>query len=585
MTRGQVFPFAQARRQKAGNANGRWRTIADEFAGDVWPALHPSFRIKPGQTIFTIGSCFARNIEQHLHAAGGRVPMLDFHLPPHEWRGAANGAMNKFHPPAFRQCLEWTAAIFDRDGRVGWPDCERLAFDWGDGRYFDMDMGATDPVSRERLIERRQHIYDIFSTVFSADCLMMTPGLIEAWRDRRTGLYTHEPPVHKVMVADRARWEFEILSYEQCLADMLAAIDVVRARNPDVKVLVTTSPVPIAVTFSGQDVRTANTYSKSVLRAVCGAATFQRSGVDYFPSYESAMLSYPDNVWGPDRIHVAQGFVGKIVTHMLDHYLEGAEAASSGYQSALTLMMNGAFPEAEQAALAALAARPDHLEARLLLAEARIRQNRNDEAEADLRGMARTHPDRAEVWITLARAISRGGGAARASETVAHIETALALPSVTVANFLNVAELVRRRAPPETAERLMRRAVELFPLHVEAYPALVSVLIDQGRTGEAIALLHHAVTLRRVRADMQVQLAGLLAGAGEAAEGRLILQQVLKLEPRHAAAAALLARLDEPAPTGPAPAPAELAQATPTPPGWARRLRRALAGPRSAEAP
>jgi hypothetical protein len=325
MTRGQVLSFGDARRLRARNPRAKWRDVAPVLAGDVWPQVKPSFKIKPGDTVFTIGSCFARNIERHLDAAGCRVPMLDFHLPPTEWSGGLNCAMNKFHPPAFRQCLEWTAAIFDRDGQVGWSDCEPLAFEWGDGRAFDMDMGVTEPVTRERFLERRQHVYEIFSTVFAADCMMITPGLIEAWRDRTTGLYLHAAPLQKPMFACSERWELEILSYEQCLADLLAAIDIVRARNPAIKVMVTTSPVPLATTFSGQDILVANTYSKSVLRAVCGAVGFQRPMVDYFPSYECATLSPTLHVWDGDRVHVSEGFIGKIVTHMLLHYLEGEE--------------------------------------------------------------------------------------------------------------------------------------------------------------------------------------------------------------------------------------------------------------------
>ena len=547
MTRGRVIPFSEARALKAHNPRARWAGVAHEFAGDVWPELHPSFKIRSGETIFTIGSCFARNIEHHLAALGCRVPMLEFTLPPSEWSGGANGAMNKFHPPAFRQCLEWTAGVYDRDGEVTWEDCQPFAFAWPDGRVFDMDMGVTAPVTQARFIERRQHIYDIFSTVFQADCLMMTPGLIEAWRDRTTGLYLHEPPTQKVMVADRDRWELEILSYDQCQADLLAAIDVVRARNPAVKVLLTTSPVPMSATFSGQDVRVANAYSKSVLRAVCGAATMQRPLVDYFPSYESATLSFPVRVWEADRIHVNSGFVGKIVAHMLDHYLEGVEDVARHYQAARTLLMNGAYGEAESQARSALAARPEHIEVRVVLAEALLRQNKCDEAEAELRAVLERQPQRADLWVILARAVVRGDHA-RAGEAIQIIERAVELPSITLSDFRAVGELVRQRASPEAAERLTRRAVELFPLHVEAYQHLINVLEDQDRQAEAIEVLRRATALRRVQPAMRIQFARLLAAAGETEEAVRALQLLLSLESQNAEGARLLAEIERGSP-------------------------------------
>jgi thioredoxin-like negative regulator of GroEL len=543
MTRGQVFSFDEARRHKAHGDNPRWSGVADSFATDVLPAVQPSFRIGAGEVIFTIGSCFARNIERHLHAAGCRVPMLDFHLPPHECSKAANSAMNKFHPPAFRQCLEWTAAIRDRDGEVSWEDCAPLAFELGEGRLFDMDLGGTAPVARERFIERRQHIYDIFSQAFVADCLMMTPGLIEAWLDRTTGLYIHDPPTQKAMMSKSDRWEFEVLSYEQCLADLLAAIDVVRARNPEVKVLITTSPVPLSTTFSGQDVRVANAYSKSVLRAVCGAAAHQRPMTDYFPSYECATLSNPSRVWDTDRIHVASGFVGKIVNHMLDHYLEQGEQSARDLQQAMTALMNGAFAEAETMARAVLADRPGQIEARRVLAEALLRQLKCADAEAEFLAAVDAAPERADVRIGLARSIVRGDGA-RAPEALSHVEAASVLPTMGLSDFNGVAELIRRRAPPELAERLARRSAELFPLHMEAYELLIDVLVDQGRKPEAIEVLRHVRTLRRVRAPTLIRLAEQLFEHGEPLEARDVLSVVRGMEPGNQAAAALLARIE-----------------------------------------
>ncbi len=287
----------------------------------------------------------------------------------------------------------------------------------------------------------------------------------------------------------------------------------------------------------------ANTYSKSVLRAVCGAVTLQRPLVDYFPSYECATLSFPVRVWEPDRIHVSSGFVGKIVAHMLDHYLEGVEDAARDFQSARTAVMNGDYAEAEAAARSAVSKRPEHIEGRVILAEALLRQNRCDEAETELKAVLAREPDRADLWVTLARAISRGDRT-RVGEAIAHIETAAALPSITLSDLRAVGELLRQRAPPEVAERITRRAVELFPLHVEAYQHLINVLADQGRKGEAIEVLRRALGLRRVQPAMRLQLAALLAETGEPAEAERVLRTLLSLEPQNEAAIAQLAALE-----------------------------------------
>ncbi len=545
----EVIPYTEARRRKSGSPQARWPNIAASFAGEVWPQLQPSFRIARGQSVFTIGSCFARNIEEHLVALGCRVPMMDFNLPPDEWSGGANGAMNRFHPPAFRQCLEWTATIFDRDGKVGWDDCKRLAFECGPDQWFDMDMGATAPVSQARIIERRQHIYEVFSAVFTADCLMMTPGLVEAWRDTESGLFIHEAPTLKAMVARRERWELAILSSETCRQDMLKAIDVVRARNPGVKVLVTTSPVPMTATFSGQDVRVANTYSKSVLRAVCGEIALQRPMVDYFPSYEAVTLSHPDGVWREDRIHVAHGFIGKIAAYLLEHYLDGVDDSARLLQQAQTQLAGGAFASAEADARNILATTPDHLEARAVLAEALLRQHRCLEAERELVGLIAANPERPDLRVSLARAIVRGDSA-RAPEAIAHVEAAAAMPGISLGDFRSVAALVRQRAAARTAVRIGRAMIEAFPLNVEAYPLLIDVLIDQGRTSDARAVLEHAIQLRHAPADLFVKLARLSRKDRPAKELARLVETALALDANHPGALALREELAHKAPAG-----------------------------------
>jgi tetratricopeptide (TPR) repeat protein len=539
----QSLSYEAARRNLKSMPASRWRDIQDAFAGEVWPVLHPSFKLQPGDCIFTIGSCFARNIEEHLARLGCRLPMLDFRLPPEEWHGSPNGAMNKFTPPSFRQCLEWTAAIFDRDGRVAWEDCERLAFDCGGDLWHDLDMGRTGPVTRARLIERRQHIYDIFSQVFSADCLMMTPGLIEAWRDLETGLYVHEGPTAREMLPHAARFEVEVLSFEQSLADMLAAVDVVRARNPQVKILVTTSPVPFAATFTGQDVRTANTYSKSLLRTVCGALTMRRERLDYFPSYESVTLSFPEGVWQADRIHVTSGFVGKIVSHLIDAYVEGVDEGARAYQLAGAALAAGAMEDAERYARTALEARPEAVGPRLVLADVLAARRAFAEAEAELRRLHEAEPGRADILVRLARALAQLGSQRRA-EAIACVEQAAELESAEVQDFSWACDFTLSHAPIEVAEKLARRAMGRFPNHVQTYPPVAAVLAASGRRGEAIEVLQKATGLPKPPAALFARLAELLAEDGRDAEAVQAARMARNMDAGNAAAGAVLARLD-----------------------------------------
>jgi hypothetical protein len=89
-------------------------------------------------------------------------------------------------------------------------------------------------------------------------------------------------------------------------------------------VILTVSPVPLAATFTGRDVLVANMYSKSVLRAVAEEIRARFDFVDYFPSYESVMLSPRATTWEEDGVHVADAAVAVNVRRMVEAYLQPA---------------------------------------------------------------------------------------------------------------------------------------------------------------------------------------------------------------------------------------------------------------------
>lgn len=75
----------------------------------------------------------------------------------------------------------------------------------------------------------------------------------------------------------------------------------------------TVSPVPLARTFSDNDILTANTEGKRILRAALGALARDCQAVTYFPSYELVMANYPVSFRDDDGRHVDNWIVSKIV--------------------------------------------------------------------------------------------------------------------------------------------------------------------------------------------------------------------------------------------------------------------------------
>ena len=290
--------------------------------GRVFPQTAQTFSLNRSDTILTMGSCFARNIEEHLVKFGCHVPPFDFKLPREEHKGErANHALSLFTPPTFRQTLEWTESIFLRGGKMRESDCEKLLFRFGDEKVVDLSLSGSLPVSYERFLERRRELYALYETAFRAECLLMTPGLVEAWYDLEQGYYTNSTPFYGGKLLDAARFELRVLDQGECKADLLAAIDIVRKHNPKIKVLITVSPVPLRYTFTKQDILVANTYSKSVLRSVCQEIVSERPLVDYFPSYEAVMLS-TSRAWQRDLRHVDDRLIGEIVSRVVAKYFD-----------------------------------------------------------------------------------------------------------------------------------------------------------------------------------------------------------------------------------------------------------------------
>jgi hypothetical protein len=80
--------------------------------------------------------------------------------------------------------------------------------------------------------------------------------------------------------------------------------------------------VPLLNTFSTMDVVVANTYAKSLLRAVAQEWAAAHDNVDYFPSYEIVQNSDRAAVWKADLRHVEGAGAQHIMNLFLQSYLE-----------------------------------------------------------------------------------------------------------------------------------------------------------------------------------------------------------------------------------------------------------------------
>ena len=277
------------------------------------PFTAPSFQIKQDDSIFTIGSCFARNVEEQLTRHHKKPLSAEIDIPNADILTARRtGIVNKYNSRSMLQELAWAAG-------EAYP---LEAFIDKKGAFYDPHIrNKISDCSIDELAIRREHIRNYFAQAFTADIFVVTLGLSEYWLDEKTGLALNETPPAYCLKSEPDRFSFCIADVHVVLADLNAMRQIIqRNGNPECRIVVTTSPVPLGRTFTGHDVLIANMHSKSTLRVAALQFAEQHASVDYYPSYEAAMLSDPRVVWTSDRLHVSNFMVGKLITEFLSRY-------------------------------------------------------------------------------------------------------------------------------------------------------------------------------------------------------------------------------------------------------------------------
>lgn len=266
-----------------------WRTaVATRGPGRLRELHDPRFRIAPSARVFTAGSCFAQHVHRALAAAGFGVIDAEPALP-----GVAPEVSARFFYGTFsarfgnlytaRQFLQ---LIEEARGlrRPAHPVWTR------DQRFFDALRPNVDPGGHASAgavrASRDDHLAAVAGALDQADVVIFTLGLTEAWHDPESGTIFPSAPGVLADPPAGARISFLPLGHDAVLADLRALLAALRSRRPDIRLILTVSPVPLTATATGGHVLVASTASKAILRAAAASLMAEDEGVDYFPSYE-----------------------------------------------------------------------------------------------------------------------------------------------------------------------------------------------------------------------------------------------------------------------------------------------------------
>lgn len=352
------YTFDETRANSRANDYNRWsdnlatgKSAKERYAEDFFYVnTTPKTKFPRDAKVFTIGSCFARNIERELRANnittltdGIRIP-ADFY----EVSADPRAAMNKFNIPSI---LDEISRAFDDGGNI--TDGLIPA---GEDLWFDPATTSVRMLSLDEAIQVRTTVAETMRRIQDADAIIFTLGLVEMWRDRITGLTLNTHPHPKAIryeIAQRqaifrsihdarkkietaknegktpdadcvslvenfteemmqSRFEFLRPDYNYLAAEMHKVVALCSKVAPQAKLIVTVSPVPLQATMTLDDIVCSSTYSKSLLRVVAEEMRQTYSHVDYFPSFEMVTNSPRQLAWLEDQVHANPGTVSKV---------------------------------------------------------------------------------------------------------------------------------------------------------------------------------------------------------------------------------------------------------------------------------
>jgi len=268
--------------------------------------------------IVSAGSCFASNLIPWIEAEGleylrtEELPSQFNHLPENlGYRNFSAAYGNIYTARHLRQLYEQALGV-----RVPVEDRWHI-----DGMVIDpFRPGLAYPAETDEEFDllKASHMKSVLEAFHKATVFVFTLGLTEAWQSKLDGSVFPACPGTVSGIFDKEKHEFKNFSVEEISQDLTIFIELLRKSNPNVRFVITVSPVPLVATATKSHVLLASTYSKSVLRVVAEQVSNQIENVFYFPAFEIITgPQAPFEYFESDRRNVSELGVAEVMNSLL----------------------------------------------------------------------------------------------------------------------------------------------------------------------------------------------------------------------------------------------------------------------------
>jgi hypothetical protein len=333
------------------------RAVARPDLQDVDPVGCVSFRINSLSKIATAGSCFAQHIARMLMQRGYGYLVTEarpaFSFSENENYGTFTARYgNIYTVRQLRQLFQRAYAVYEPD-TVFWAR--------PDGRLIDpfrpqIQAGGFG-TEEELLCDRQSHLSAVREAFETCNIFVFTLGLTEGWESTIDGAVFPLAPGTVAPGVDEGSYRFHNFSVAEMVEDLTHFISDLRGVNPDVRIILSVSPVPLIATFEQRHVLTANSYSKSALRVVAEQLSQSTDRCDYFPSYEMITGLHTRGLFYHDDLRQVRIEGVEYVMKMFARHYLGEVVESEPFRPAPVMSAeNGAALTERAAAMEALGA-------------------------------------------------------------------------------------------------------------------------------------------------------------------------------------------------------------------------------------
>jgi hypothetical protein len=313
-------------------ANGKNELYASNRIGKAQlnVGFTPKFSISRNEKIFTMGSCFARRIEDALVEYGFDVPTHCDQLFDHpllNWPDREKTAALQLRPRSYLNRYNSMSLLQEFHHLFGLaPEIAdgQLIYPINTGAAADLHYSQALPqVTKDETLKRRLLVRKFLGRqIRRCSVFIITLGMAEAWYDKETQRYLNNTPGPRIMAAYNDRFEIHLSAFGQNIEALEKLHETLSSElSHSFNLIITVSPVPLEKTFFEEDAISINTYAKSTLRCVAQEFANNHKNVDYFPSYEIVSYTKMEEAWAWDRRHVKPSLVNHIIDTFSRHYL------------------------------------------------------------------------------------------------------------------------------------------------------------------------------------------------------------------------------------------------------------------------